>query len=81
MKLRNDLKQRHLEAFETALNEQDNAAAGQSVIRRMTVETALTAGWFGDVKPDLGEMTGKEIGKLASDIWALYKELTTLDPN
>lgn len=79
--LKKDLKQRHLEAFEAAFNEQDSTATGQSIIRRMTVDTALKAGWFGDVEPNLGDMTGREIAKLSEEVWALYRDLTNIDPN
>ena len=82
LKLRTDLRQRHLEAFEDAFNEQDGTASGQSIIRRMSVDTAMKAGWFGDnVDVDLGEMTGKEIAKLSEAVWALYRDLTNIDPN
>lgn len=82
MKLRTDLKQRHLEAFEEAFADMDKNKTGQSILRRMTVDTALKAGWFGDnTDVDLGEMTGREIARLSESIWTLYRELTDIDPN
>lgn len=80
--LRTDLKQRHLEAFEDAFADQDKTRTGQSVLRRMTVETALNAGWFGDnVTVELGDMSGREVAKLADAVWSLYRDLTNIDPS
>lgn len=82
LKLRTDLRQRHLEAFEDAFADMDKTKTGQSILRRMTVETALRAGWYGDnADADLGEMTGREIARLSEQVWTLYRELTDIDPN
>lgn len=81
MKLKKEIKQRHLEAWETAYLAIDTK--GSSNHAGAVVRCAIESGWFDDpVSVDaVGEMTPGEVRRLARDIDSLYTEITRIDPN
>lgn len=77
-----DLRQRQLEAYESAFNEMNiEEMQGVARVAGAVVRAAAAAGWFTDLKPeDVGSMTGKETRQLFRDIITRHQELITIDP-
>lgn len=82
MKLIKDLRQRHLEDFETHFNAV-GPQKGRSTIAGLTVRAAIQAGWFADpVTVDaVGDMTGAEVEALSLSVDKVYMEARHIDPN
>jgi hypothetical protein len=81
MKLKTEIKQRHLEAWETAYLAIDTK--GSSNHAGAVVRSAIEAGWFDDpVSVDaVGDMAPSEVRRLARDIDKLYTDIISIDPN
>jgi len=81
MKLKEEIRQRHLEAWETAYLAIDKK--GSSNFAGAVVRAAIKADWFDDpiAVDEVGNMTGLEVRRLARQIDDLYMELTVIDPN
>ena len=80
MKLFDDLRQRHLEAFEEEyLNAESKK--GRNTDNGAIVRAAQKAGWVDGDIGDVGDMIPRDVIKLARQINQRYTELTTLDPN
>ena len=82
MKIQEDLKQRDLERFEEQVNELGvDELRGQSRIAGAYVRAAVTAGWLPDLTLEgVGELSGKDVRKLAREISERYEALTEVDP-
>ena len=82
MKIQEDLKQRDLEKFEEQVNELGvDDLRGQQRIAGAYVRAAVNAGWLPDLTPDgVGELTGKEVRRIARAVSERYEALTELDP-
>jgi hypothetical protein len=80
MKLITKLLQRHVAAFEDEFNaiEAKNGAANDA---ERTVRAAAAAGWFTKDIDDIGEMTPRDVRKLAKDVNQAYLDAISLDPN
>lgn len=89
MVIRDDLRQKHLEAWTRALREfkpddVDQVANLPEVeLDGVTVRSAIRAGWIADVDdPDVvGDMRGGDIARLSADIWKAFNEARRVDPN
>lgn len=80
MKLRSDIKQRHLEKFEQlAFGDDDPTTAGLS--RGHIVRAAVESGWFGDDAGDVGDMTPADVRKAWEAVTEAYKAMIAIDPN
>ena len=80
MKIKDDLRQRHLEAFEeTYLN--GESKKGRNTDNGAVVRAAQKAGWLDGDIGDVGDMMPRDVIKLAQEINRRYVEMTTLDPN
>lgn len=80
--LKDDLRQRDLEAYEAAINDAGIMdLQGQARIAGAIVRGAAVAGWFVDLTPgDVSDLSGKEVRRLMKAVNARYEELTALDP-
>ena len=84
MKLRTDLRQRHLEAFETEFNaRRDGDIRGVSSEAGLVGRAAVAAGWFTDATdPDaVGDMRPGEAREWSKKVNAAYIEAIKTDPN
>ena len=86
MKFRDDLRQRHLEAFETEFNArrgQDGEVRGVWSEAGLVLRAAVVAGWFLDVTdPDaVGDMKPAAAREWANKVNAAYVEAIRTDPN
>lgn len=76
-----DLRQRHLEAFEAEYNRLFSDKSGRNTERGATVRAAKKAGWLINDPGDVAEMLPREVAKLAKAINERYVEVMTIDPN
>ena len=84
MKFRTDLRQRHLEGFETEFNaRRDGDIRGVSSEAGLVVRSAVAAGWFVDVTdPEVvGDMRPGEVREWSTKVNAVYIEAVKTDPN
>ena len=89
MKLLTDLRQKHLEKFQDLVVEykQENPNGFSLRIQNngVIVRSAISAGWYGDVKEDaadiVGNMSVDEVEEMARDVDGLFEKFTVTDPN
>jgi len=78
-----DIRQRHLEAIEVYL-EENNVKQGMSRNAGVTVRGAIVAGWFGDDSPtveSVDDMTGGEVRRLANLVNEAYNKAVQVTEN
>jgi hypothetical protein len=83
-----DLRQRHLEAFETAYmpftaelgDDESPATVGAFTLFSKVIRMAVAAGWFKD-DIDVGELLPADVKPLSQAIIDKWQEVISLDPN
>lgn len=77
-----DIRQRHLEAFEEIMLEEDEEVKPNRR-RGQLVRWAIQSGWFDKSITDdfVGGMLPRDLDLVAEDVILKYNELTAFDPN
>jgi len=82
MNIITDWRQRHLEAFETEYFTLSEKLKGKNSDNGAVVRAAIKAGIITGVSLDaIGDMSPREVGKMARAVNAQYVEVMTVDPN
>jgi hypothetical protein len=82
IKLNDDIRTRHLEAFEKAYNDMD--VAGLNSTKAAILRGAAEGGWFGDTltAEQVGDLKPADMRHWADAVIALYNRINTpTDPN